>query len=245
MKMRFIKYNIDVDSVEDILKRVIDTDAGVIVSCINANAYVTAEKDLEFNAALSNSDVLIPDGIGIVVGFKLLKLGRINRITGSEIHEALLREIHIRRDTVMYLGSTQTVLDKLKCKVKLNCPNINEVHTYSPPFKSSFDEADIKLMVHKILETKSKIVFLGLTAPKQEVLSVKLKQKCPGVSFVNVGAVFDFYSGNIKRAPKVWQKLGLEWLHRSLQNPQKLGKRNLVSNPLFLRELLKHRFSLK
>ena len=245
MKRRFIKYDVNVGSIGDIVKQVIDTNVGVIVSCINSNAYVTAEDDVQFKKALLNSDVLIPDGAGIVLGFMVMKLGRINRITGSDIHKALIKEINRKRGTVMYIGSTQSVLEKLSNKVKSNFSNINEIHTYSPPFKRSFDQDDVTLMVEKILDSKTKIVFLGLTAPKQEVLSLKLKQKCPGVSFINVGAVFDFYSGNIKRAPETWQKLGLEWLHRSLLNPLKLGKRNVLSNPVFLMKLIQYRLKSK
>jgi N-acetylglucosaminyldiphosphoundecaprenol N-acetyl-beta-D-mannosaminyltransferase len=116
-----------------------------------------------------------------------------------------------------------------------------KVATFSPPFKDVFSKEDTDVMCQNVNACMPNVLFVGMTAPKQEIWVHNNKNRLNANLICSVGAVFDFYAGNIERAPTLMIKMGLEWLHRSL-NSRRLLKRNFVSNPKFIMEVLKLKF---
>jgi N-acetylglucosaminyldiphosphoundecaprenol N-acetyl-beta-D-mannosaminyltransferase len=142
-----------------------------------------------------------------------------------------------------FLGSTEKNLIKIKEKMNEDYPNITVAGTYSPPFKPEFSEEENQLMIDAIIRARPDVLWVGMTAPKQEKWIFQNKDKL-NVKFIGaIGAVFDFYSGNVKRSHPFFQKLGLEWLPRLLRQPRRLWRRNFISNPLFLLRVMQERFS--
>jgi N-acetylglucosaminyldiphosphoundecaprenol N-acetyl-beta-D-mannosaminyltransferase len=94
-------------------------------------------------------------------------------------------------------------------------------------------------MLNVINAFQPNILFVGMTAPKQEKWAYQHKDLLDVNIIASIGAVFDFYAGTVKRAPKWMQNIGLEWLHRSLSSPSRLGKRNMMSNPEFIWDVFK------
>ena len=119
-----------------------------IINTINAHSYVVAKKDNEFEKALISSDVLLPDGEGIVFMAKFLKRKKIHKIAGADIHTHLLTEANSKGLKCFYLGSSQKTLDIIKSKQEEKYPNIT-FEFYSPPFKSEFTKDENKLMLKK------------------------------------------------------------------------------------------------
>ena len=209
----------------------------MIINTINPHSFCKALDDKVFKNALTKSDILLADGFGIVLASKLLYKKNIKRITGADIHDYLIKYANKKSLKIFYLGSTEKTLKKIKNKINSKFSNIT-VNYFSPPFKNDFNEHDNKKMIFEINKIKPDILFIGMTAPKQEKW-VYMNYKKINVKYMcSIGAVFDFYSGNIKRAPKWIRDIGMEWVFRSLLS-FRLAKRSLISNPRFILYLLK------
>lgn len=214
-----------------------------ILACLNPHSYITASHDDNFRGALLKSEWLVPDGIGIVWGTKVLGNSVKERITGFDVFKAVMTQLDSKGGSVFYLGSTQGVLDKIESKMAKTYPGVTLAGLYSPPFKSDFSSVDNAKMIEAVNSVKPDVLWVGMTAPKQEkwlnIHRGSLKVNVAGA----IGAVFDFFAGNSKRAPMIMQRIGLEWVHRSIISPSRLGKRNLASNPKFVLDILRHKLA--
>ncbi|MGR8931846.1 MAG: WecB/TagA/CpsF family glycosyltransferase [Gammaproteobacteria bacterium] len=217
------------------------------MACANPHSLVEAERDAQFQQSLRNADILLPDGAGILLAGKILNIPVAERVAGNEFYITLMAKLNNdkRLAKIFFLGSTEEVLNKLVARVKSDFPNVEICGTYSPPFKSEFSEEDDQVMIDVINNSKPDVLWVGMTAPKQEKWIYKNKDRL-NVKFIGaIGAVFDFYSGTKKRAPQWVCKLGLEWLPRLLREPKRLWRRNFVSSPLFLFAVLKQKIEAK
>ena len=144
-----------------------------------------------------------------------------------------------RKKKVMFLGSSEKVLVLIKERAAVDYPNV-EVVTYSPPYKPEFTDEENAEMVRAINEAKPDLLWIGMTAPKQEKWAYKHWGELDIDCHVGtIGAVFDFYAGTMKRAPLWWQEHSLEWLYRLLKEPKRMWRRYLVGNALFLWNVVK------
>ena len=134
----------------------------------------------------------------------------------------------------MFMGSSPKVLSLIVEKAKTAYPNI-KVITYSPPYKPEFTEEENKAIIKAINDTNPDLLWIGMTAPKQEKWAYahwdELHIHC---HVGTVGAVFDFFAGTYQRAPIWWQKHSLEWLYRLIKEPKRMWRRYVIGNPLFL-----------
>lgn len=208
-----------------------------IINTINPHSYCVARNDKNFEKALLKSDILLPDGSGIVLASKVLRNKVIKKIAGADIHKHLLEYANSNNKRVFYLGSMDSVLNLISEKIKEEYPNIN-AGTYSPPYKPEFSDEDSKAMIHAVNDFNPHILFVGMTAPKQEKWIESNKEELSARIITSIGAVFDFYAGTVKRSSPFWVNIGLEWLPRLLREPKRLWRRNFVSTPLFLYHLL-------
>ncbi|MDX2411792.1 MAG: WecB/TagA/CpsF family glycosyltransferase [Woeseiaceae bacterium] len=213
-------------------------------ACLNPHSVEIATRDPFFHNALSCADFLTADGIGIVYASRILGGGIRDRITGTDVflgvNEALNRE---GATSCFFLGSTEETLQKVRHKMADEFPNVTIAGTYSPPFKAEFSDKDNQRMIAAINSCSPDVLWVGMTAPKQEKWIHAHQSKLDVTFAAPVGAVFDFFVGNVKRAGPVWQKLGLEWLPRMVQEPRRLWRRVLVSGPGFLLRTIRYRRS--
>jgi N-acetylglucosaminyldiphosphoundecaprenol N-acetyl-beta-D-mannosaminyltransferase len=121
--------------------------------------------------------------------------------------------------------------------------NIRVVGTFSPPFKEEFSHEENLMVIEIINRAKPDVLWVGMTAPKQEKWIYENRDKLDVKLLGPIGAVFDFYTGNVKRSAPIYQKTGLEWLPRFLREPRRMWRRNLVSNPRFLLRIIGQRFN--
>ena len=215
-----------------------------LINTINAYSYNVSKKDLLFKEALLNCNVLIPDGISIVWAIKLLKGKKINKIAGADLFFYEMERLEKIRGKCFFLGSTNETLDKIKKRAKLEYSNV-QIESYSPPYKPEFSEEDNFEMIQKINEFKPQVLFVGMTAPKQEKWAYSNFNQLNVGHVCGIGAVFDFYAGNIKRAPDWMIKLGIEWLYRLVKEPKRMWKRYLIGNTIFVLSILKEKFIKK
>jgi N-acetylglucosaminyldiphosphoundecaprenol N-acetyl-beta-D-mannosaminyltransferase len=218
-------------------------EIGKVFVCANPHSLVGAKNDLLFQQAIHNADLVTPDGVGIIIASKILG-GKIrDRVTGSDIFwglSARLNETGGR--SYFFLGSTEETLAAIRDKMAVEYPNIRFAGSYSPPYKAEFSAEDSRKMVVAVNAARPDVLWVGMTAPKQEKWIYQHREQLE-VKFIGaIGAVFDFYIGKVRRSHPFFQRIGLEWLPRLLQEPRRLFKRNFVSSPLFLLRVFAQKF---
>ena len=237
--MKIMNYEVFTDNLNSL-----DLSKRQVINTINPHSYVTAKEDKPFFEALHDSDLLIPDGSGIVIAAKQINKKNIKKIAGADLHQFLLEEMNKRSGKVFYMGASQKTLDKIQEKIKLEYPNII-VDSYSPPFKSEFSQEDNQIICEKINSFKPDVLFIGMTAPKQEKWLHQHKNNLEFTISSCIGAVFDFYAGTVERPSDFWVNINLEWLGRFVKEPKRMWRRNLVSTPLFLLDMFLFKFGIK
>ncbi|HEX3383533.1 MAG TPA: WecB/TagA/CpsF family glycosyltransferase, partial [Mucilaginibacter sp.] len=195
-------------------------------------------RDAEFKEALTGSDVLLPDGVGIVAAVKMLKGENLKKIAGADLHQHLLERLNKEGGRCFYLGSKPSTLDAIRKRLSVEYPNI-KVGVYSPPYKARFDVEENTGMIDAVNAFGPDVLFVGMTAPKQEKWSYLHKDELKAKIICPIGAVFDFYAGTIKRPSKFWIRLGLEWFIRLIKEPKRMAKRYLFYGPVFIWELVR------
>ena len=208
---------------------------GRYVACANPHSLVVASRDQAFAKALKEADILLPDGQGIVIAARALNLPIKQRVSGSEFFLGLTTAISEEGGARhFFLGSTNRVLALITARMTKEFPNIEICGTLSPPFRAEFSEVENRAMVSAVNVARPDILWVSMTAPKQEKWILQNRDKLQ-VPFIGaVGAAFDFYAGTKQRSAEFWQRLGLEWLPRFLREPKRLWERNMVSMPRFL-----------
>lgn len=198
----------------------------------NVHTTVTAFEDEEYRAIQNGGIMAIPDGgplstVGQKRGFKNMK-----RTTGPSYMKEILKVSAQRGYRHYFYGSTDDTLEKLYKVLQHDYPRLQIVGMYSPPFRP-LTENENKLVVERINATNPDFVWIGLGAPKQERWMAEHQGKINGF-MVGVGAGFDYFAGNISRAPEWMQKSNLEWVYRLIQDPKRLFGRYWHTNTKFI-----------
>ena len=224
----------------------------VLINTVNAHSFNVAQKDELFAEALQKGDYLIPDGASILMACKLLRTKSIpkERIAGWDLFSFEMQNLerkskerpeNDRKLRVMFVGSSEKVLAKIRQNAQTDYPHL-EVVTYSPPYKKEFSSAENISIINAINTADPDLLWIGMTAPKQEKWAYRhwneLNIRC---HVGTIGAVFDFYAGTSKRAPQWWQEHSLEWLFRLIREPKRMWRRYVLGNPLFLWNIFKEK----
>lgn len=220
---------IDMDWLVSFLNENITKLQGNYICVSNVHTTVTAYEDQEYLKIQNGGIMAIPDGgplstVGQKRGFKNMK-----RTTGPSLMGEIFSIPGYRH---YFFGSTQETLNNLESELRKKYSGIRIAGMYSPPFRPMTDEED-NAIIAQINATNSDFVWVGLGAPKQEKWMAAHQGKINGL-MVGVGAGFDYYAGNIERAPEWMQKRNLEWVFRLLQDPKRLFSRYLHTNTKFI-----------
>jgi len=210
----------------------------IVINTINQYSYCMAEEDPEFKEALTSSDILLPDGDGVVLAERILSGKKIKKISGTDLHQHMLKTLNEKGGRCFYLGSSESTLQKIKNKVSLEFPKI-KVEYYSPPFKAIFSMEDNRAMIKAVNLFAPDVLFIGLTAPKQEKWSQLCKDQIHAKAICSIGAVFDFYSETIKRPNERLVRNKMEWMGRLLSNPSRMWKRYIYYGPIYMFYIIK------
>jgi len=208
---------------------------GRVVATINPHATVVATENKIFQQALLQADQLLPDGMGVVLGGRILGLPIRERVAGYDFFSAFSRLANARGGVTYYfIGSSEKVLAAIAQRMATDYPGIKVVGTLSPPFKPEFSEEENAAMCAAINAAAPDVLWVGLTAPKQEMWVQQNRHRLKVGFSAAVGAVFDFYAGTKPRAPRWVQTMGFEWLYRFCLEPKRMWRRYLISNPRFV-----------
>ncbi len=212
----------------------------ILVSTLNQYSYCIAEKDPEFKKALIGSDVLLPDGVAITASIRWLSGEKVSKIAGADVHEYLLSYLNSKGGKCFYLGSSEEVLLKIQNRLKKDYPRVSAGFC-SPPYKVSFTAEDSHAMIEAVNAFQPEVLFVGMTAPKQEKWAYQFHSALDVRITCCIGAVFDFYAGSMKRPSQLWIDLGLEWLGRLISEPKRLWRRYLYYGPIFIYGMIKEK----
>jgi N-acetylglucosaminyldiphosphoundecaprenol N-acetyl-beta-D-mannosaminyltransferase len=221
----------------------VDINKRQVINTINPHSFMMAKEDKEFSKALHQSDILLPDGSGIVLAAKHIYNKKIHKIAGADLHDYLLKKMNEKSAKVFYMGASQDTLNKIKEKFITEYPNII-MESYSPPFKEEFSKEENQIIISKINKFHPDVLFVGMTAPKQEKWLEQYKEDLNFTIASSIGAVFDFYAGKVQRSSQFWINLHLEWLPRLIKEPKRLWKRNFISTPLFIINIIKYKLKV-
>jgi N-acetylglucosaminyldiphosphoundecaprenol N-acetyl-beta-D-mannosaminyltransferase len=203
-----------------------------VINCsISPNNYSLALKDDEFRRTLKETDFLMLDGVYFALASVFLHGKNIKRNQGPDTYKHFIGRLNEISGKAFFLGSTEEVLKKISDKIRVEYPNIS-VGTYSPPFKKIFTDEDNDKMISSINEFKPNILFVGMTAPKQEKWSVSNKNYLNSNLVISIGNVFDWYAGTQKSIHPFFFKIRMAWLVRIILRPE-IIKRNLGNQMLF------------
>jgi N-acetylglucosaminyldiphosphoundecaprenol N-acetyl-beta-D-mannosaminyltransferase len=230
-----------VDLVGDARASIAERTRSFIFACANPHSLVVAQADEEFRRALNGANVVVADGVGCLWGARLTGATIGPRITGTDFFLAMMGALNQSGGRAFFFGSRPEVLAKLKERCAREFPRV-EVGALSPPFGVWPDERN-REMIGSIRSFRPDVLWVGMTAPKQEkwVAANAGDLRVPVVG--SIGAVFDYYAGFTKRAPRWICDLGLEWLYRLPREPRRLWRRTFVSAPLFFWSVLRERFA--
>ncbi|PQJ81102.1 WecB/TagA/CpsF family glycosyltransferase [Polaribacter glomeratus] len=212
----------------------------LLINTINAYSYNVSQKDALFKKALLHSDILIPDGVGVVWAAKLLFGQQLKKIAGADLFYYEMNRLEKIQGKCYFFGSSEDTLLKIKEKAKIEFPNVN-IATYSPPYKPAFTREENEYMIHEINEFAPDVLFVGMTAPKQEKWAYTHFKELNVGHVCSIGAVFDFYAGKVERAPKWMIKLELEWFYRLFKEPKRMWRRYILGNPIFIVAILREK----
>lgn len=205
---------------------------GDYICVSNVHTTVTSYEDASYCAVQNGGLMAIPDGgplssVGQKRGHKDMA-----RTTGPSLMGEIFEISAKKGYRHSFYGSKDETLKLLQQKLAERYPGIQIAGMYSPPFRPLTEEED-KAVIERINETEPDFVWVGLGAPKQEKWMAAHQGKINGL-MIGVGAGFDYYAENIKRAPEWMQKSNLEWFYRLMQDPKRLFKRYLNTNTKFI-----------
>lgn len=225
----------------DLDKIKLENENALVINTINAYSFVVASRDPLFRRALQDSDILVPDGFPVVFAAKYLKKSRIRKIAGADVFFSLCERMNEKEGRCFFLGSSDSTLEKINQRLKLEFPYI-KAGFFSPPFKKEFSKDENTVMLEAINSFKPDVLFVGMTAPKQEKWVAEHRNSVEAGVITSIGAVFDFYAGTTSRPSSFWVNNNLEWFIRLLKEPRRLWKRYLIYSPLFFISMLKYKF---
>lgn len=212
----------------------------LLINTINAHCYNIAQKDKLYAKALYASDVLLPDGVSIVWALRLLYRKRLTKIAGADLFDYEMKRLNSIGGKCFFLGSSMEILQLICAHVNNKYPNVS-VESYSPPYVAEFSETESEIMLAAVNKFEPDVLFIGMTAPKQEKWAFEHFEKLHAMHICSIGAVFDFFAGTVERAPRWIINMGLEWFFRLVKEPRRMWRRYLIGNFIFLYFILKEK----
>ncbi len=218
-------------------------DHGVLLTP-NVDDIMKHQRDEEFHRMALKAEYVVCDSKIVYLAAKFLGTPIAEPIPGSSFFPAYC-DYHKDDDTKIFLlGAKEGVADVAREKINKRIGREIVIGTYSPPFGFENDEKECNHIVELLRQSSANVVLVGLGNPKQTKWIFKYKEQLPNINvFLALGATIDFEAGNIKRAPKLFQKLALEWLYRLFMEPKRMFRRYFIDDLPFFLLLLKQKFS--
>lgn len=231
--VKILGYGVDTFNFKDALEYAF-THSGQVVT-INPEMIQYAQNNPEFADIISNAELVIPDGVGVECGLKLLG-HNVKRIPGVDFGKSLIVKFSNEGKSVAMVGAKLEIIELAAKNLKNEIPNLNLIYQKDGYFENN------EVVYSELEQLSPDLVLVALGSPKQEFFINGLKTRLPKALMIGLGGSFDVWSGNVTRAPKFIQKIGLEWFYRTFKEPKRI-KRIFPTLPLFVLKVCKERFS--
>ena len=226
------------ETVERCLQAVRDGER-LEIGVVNAAKLVNMRRDPRLAQAVSGCDLVLADGQAVVWAGRVLRARLPERVAGIDLFMRLLAEAESAGMSVYFLGAKEDVLEQMLLRVADRFPGLKVAGSRN----GYFDDTEQQAIADAIGDSGAQLLFLGMTSPKKEIFTAGYGTRTGARVVHGVGGSFDILAGVTRRAPAIWQRLGVEWLYRALQEPRRLGRRYLTTNAAFLlmtaRELIR------
>lgn len=222
----------DMEKTVALMESQLENWRGEYVCVANVHTTVTASEDEAYLKVQNGAVMVLPDGGPLSAYSRRHDFEEARRVTGPDLMLRLMEISPAKGYRHFFYGSTEETLERMRKRLTVDYPGLQVCGMISPPFRALSPEEDAAI-VDKINETNPDFVWVGLGAPKQEIWMNQHQGRVNGL-MIGVGAGFDYYAGNIKRAPMWMQKCSLEWLYRLMQDPKRLFMRYFYTNTKFI-----------
>jgi N-acetylglucosaminyldiphosphoundecaprenol N-acetyl-beta-D-mannosaminyltransferase len=209
----------------------------LLIGVVNAAKVVKMRKDELLRSSLLEADVLLADGQSVVWASRILGHPLPERVAGIDLFERLLESADREAGSVYFLGARPEVLDALLAQVGTRFPGLRVAGSRDGYFSAEESGA----VAEAIASSKADMLFLGITSPKKEIFLARFGDDLNVPLMHGVGGSFDILAGATRRAPRAWQRLGIEWAYRLLQEPRRLLNRYMSTNTAFVALTLRER----
>lgn len=230
--VKLLGLNVDTFSFDEAIEYAKSISGQVVT--INPEMVNNAVNNKEFAQIINSAELIIPDGIGVEIGLKILGY-KVRRIAGIEFSYRMIEECAKNSQLVALIGAKPEIVEKAKQNLENEIQNLYITYAHDGYFD---DDTEI---LDNLKVRQPRLVLCALGSPKQEEFIAKAKEILPNALFVGVGGSFDVWSGVVERAPEIYQKLGLEWLYRTVKEPKRF-KRIFPTLPLFVLKVLREKF---
>lgn len=228
---RILNINIQGITQEELLKQL---TKGILITP-NVDHLVKLQKDKEFYDAYQQAEWVVCDSKILYILSKLLKKPLPEAIPGSSFFTAYY-EYHKNDPNckIFLLGAAKDIAKKAMARINQKVGRTIVVGAHSPSYGFENKPEECEELIRIINESGANVILVGVGAPKQEKWIIKYRNRMPQVDiFMGLGATIDFEAGTLKRAPNIWQKIGMEWLYRCLKEPKRLFKRYFIDDMKF------------
>lgn len=209
-------------------RNIIKSDKKCNIFTPNPEILYLSTKNHDLRKALCNACMLLPDGIGVVIAAKILGNPLKGRVTGFDFLHKLCALCVEENKSIFLLGAKEGVAQRAASSLQRLYPGIDICGTHH----GYFSDDDIDDVIYKINKSGADVVAVCLGAPKQEIFIHKYRDKIMSSLCIGVGGALDVISGDVRRAPAIWQRMGLEWLYRVIYDPKRLSR--LFALPAFV-----------
>lgn len=218
-----------------VLGKQIEKKESIQIGVVNAAKVVNMHRDKSLKEDVLSSDIILADGAAIVLASVFLRKPLPERVTGIDLMYELFQQGTGLGYRVYCLGATEAVSKTMEDKIKSDYPGLILAGRHNGYFTSKEEES----IANDIAQSKADILLVAMTSPKKENFLARWSDTINVPICHGVGGSFDVMAGKVKRAPIFWQKMGMEWLYRVIQEPRRMWKRYLVTNTIFMWLLLK------
>lgn len=228
---KILGYDVDLlsfDNAISLVKKNLNQKVGMHIITINPEIIELAQQNHHFDKIIKNSDLVIPDGVGIKIAL-FLKGIKQEQIAGIEFAKEILRVCNEEVRKVAFIGAREKVLTRATSLLQNEFDNIDICYQRNGYYKPEEEDG----IINDLNIVQPEFVLVAMGAPRQDFFIEKCRKLLPNTIFIGVGGSFDVWAGAVQRAPEIYRKLYCEWLYRAIKQPERF-KRIYKTLPLFL-----------
>lgn len=221
-------FNVNLMSFDEVIKALvcaINDEKNVHVVTINPEIIQNAKKNFELKQIINDAEIVTPDGVGVKIALKMKGIKQ-EQVTGVDLSKKMLEIAADEKFKVALVGAKPEILELVVQNLKNKYENIDIVYSHDGYF------TDFDPIIKDVINSGAKFLLCAMGSPKQEFFISELKKQAKGVVMIGVGGTFDVLSGKVQLAPQIYRKLGLEWLYRTIKQPERF-KRIFPTLPIF------------